>query len=125
MLEGSVRKSENRARITVQLIDATTGNHLWAERYDRELSDIFAVQGRDYRNRRRDDRATALCRRKRTGPAERPPESLDAWGLAMRAMRHLWNMTEVDNVRAQELLLHGYTARSELRPGVWAAWFSR
>ena len=44
VLEGSVRKSSDRVRITAQLIDAITGNHLWAERYDRDLSDIFALQ---------------------------------------------------------------------------------
>jgi TolB-like protein/class 3 adenylate cyclase len=44
ILEGSVRKSVEQIRITAQLIDASTGNHLWAERYDRELKDIFAVQ---------------------------------------------------------------------------------
>jgi TolB-like protein/Tfp pilus assembly protein PilF len=44
VLEGSVRKSGDQVRITAQLIDATTGNHLWAERYDRELKNIFAVQ---------------------------------------------------------------------------------
>ena len=44
MLEGSVRKSGKQLRITAQLIDATTGNHLWAERYDRLLEDVFAVQ---------------------------------------------------------------------------------
>ena len=44
VLEGSIRKAGNRVRITAQLIDATTGYHLWAERYDRELQDIFAVQ---------------------------------------------------------------------------------
>ena len=44
VLEGSVRKSANRVRITAQLIDALTGNHLWADRYDRELTDIFVVQ---------------------------------------------------------------------------------
>ena len=44
VLEGSVRKSLNRVRITAQLIEATTGNHLWADRYDRELTDIFTVQ---------------------------------------------------------------------------------
>jgi adenylate cyclase len=45
VIEGSVRKAGNRARITAQLIDAATGYHVWAERYDRELQDIFAVQG--------------------------------------------------------------------------------
>ena len=44
VLEGSVRRSGQRVRITGQLIDAITGNHIWAERYDRELTDIFALQ---------------------------------------------------------------------------------
>jgi adenylate cyclase len=44
VLEGSVRKAGNRIRVTAQLIDATTSHHIWAERYDRELNDIFAVQ---------------------------------------------------------------------------------
>ncbi|NIQ90393.1 MAG: adenylate/guanylate cyclase domain-containing protein, partial [Gammaproteobacteria bacterium] len=44
VLEGSVRKAGDRVRITAQLIDATTGHHLWAERYDRDLEDIFAIQ---------------------------------------------------------------------------------
>jgi len=44
VLEGSVRRADDQLRITVQLVDATTGNHLWAERYDRRMKDIFAVQ---------------------------------------------------------------------------------
>ena len=44
VLEGSVRRGGNRVRITTQLIDAATGNHMWAERYDRDLVDVFAVQ---------------------------------------------------------------------------------
>lgn len=44
VLEGSVRKAMNRVRVTAQLIDATTGHHIWAERYDRELNNVFAVQ---------------------------------------------------------------------------------
>ena len=44
VLEGSVRKADNQVRITVQLIDATTGHHVWAERYDRPLKDVFALQ---------------------------------------------------------------------------------
>jgi adenylate cyclase len=44
VLEGSVRKAGNRIRITAQLVDATTGHHLWAERYDRDLEDIFVLQ---------------------------------------------------------------------------------
>jgi adenylate cyclase len=44
VVEGSVRKLDNRVRITAQLIDATTGAHVWADRYDRDLTDIFALQ---------------------------------------------------------------------------------
>ena len=44
VLEGSVQKAGDRIRVTAQLVDATTGNHIWSERYDRELKDIFAVQ---------------------------------------------------------------------------------
>ena len=50
VVEGSVRKAGNRVRVTAQLVDAQTGNHLWAERYDRELEDIFAVQDEITRN---------------------------------------------------------------------------
>jgi TolB-like protein len=46
VLEGSVRKAGDSVRITAQLNDATTGSHIWAERYDRRLADIFAVQDR-------------------------------------------------------------------------------
>jgi adenylate cyclase len=42
--EGSVRKAGGRIRVTAQLVEAGTGNHVWAERYDRELTDIFAIQ---------------------------------------------------------------------------------
>src|SRR5205085_11146796 len=44
VLEGSVRKAGNRIRVTAQLVEAATGNHIWAERFDRDLADIFAVQ---------------------------------------------------------------------------------
>ena len=44
VLEGSVRKAGNRVRITAQLVDASTEGHLWAERYDRDLIDIFSLQ---------------------------------------------------------------------------------
>jgi len=44
VLEGSVRKAGKRVRISAQLIDATTGNHIWAEHYDRELADVFTLQ---------------------------------------------------------------------------------
>ena len=55
VLEGSVRKAGNRVRITGQLIEAESGAHLWAERYDRPLEDVFAPSGRDHSQRCRRD----------------------------------------------------------------------
>ena len=103
VLEGSVRKSGNRARITVQLIDATTGNHLWAERYDRELADVFAVQD-DITGTVVATIEPQLYVAESERAKRKAPESLDAWDLTMRAMPHLWRMTGPDVVRAQELL---------------------
>ena len=53
VLEGSVRKAGNRVRVTAQLINAADGYHLWSERYDRELADIFAIQDEIARRSRR------------------------------------------------------------------------
>ncbi len=78
VVEGSVRKAGNRVRISAQLIDAASGNHIWAERYDRDLEDIFAVQ---------DEISATIAARiePELGAAERqrvrhkPPRSLTAW----------------------------------------------
>ena len=101
VLEGSVRKGGSRVRITAQLIDATTGNHVWAERYDRELDDIFSVQdeiaasivgvvapeliGAEMRRARRKD-----------------PAGMGAWDLVMRANWHAWRLTVEDNTEAKK-----------------------
>jgi adenylate cyclase len=85
VLEGSVRKAGNRVRVTAQLIDATTGNHIWAERYERELDDIFALQ----------DEITEtivaavepeLGAVERERARRKPPDNLDAWGLYQRGL---------------------------------------
>jgi TolB-like protein len=93
VLEGSVRKSERRIRVTGQLIDAETGNHIWAERYDRELDDLFAIQ---------DEITDALVAaiEPEVGAAEREralrqaPESLDAWGLYQKCLAAYYGSTE-------------------------------
>jgi len=78
VLEGSVRKAGNRVRITAQLVDTTTGQHRWAERYDRDLADIFAVQDEITRKI-----VTALDVRLRKGEQARfwssGTENLEAW----------------------------------------------
>jgi TolB-like protein len=82
LLEGSVRRDAGRVRINVQLVDASSGEHLWAERFDRGLKDIFAVQ----------DEVTgkiveALLGRLRAQPQRNRPRSLEAYDLVVRARK--------------------------------------
>ncbi len=97
VLEGSVRKAGNRVRITVQLIDAETGHHVWAERYDREMEDIFDLQDEMVRVI-----ASALEPElnafERERAVSKPPENLDAWELYQRALWHMWTY-ETENIR--------------------------
>ena len=103
IVEGSVRKVDNRVRITAQLNDASTGGHLWAERYDRELVDVFAVQDEIT------ERIVAAIE-PQIHAAEsfrthrKPPASLDAWDLLMQALSHYWRITPQDHAAAQKLL---------------------
>jgi TolB-like protein/cytochrome c-type biogenesis protein CcmH/NrfG len=103
VVEGSVRKSADRVRITVQLNDVATGSHIWAERYDRDLADVFAVQDEI-------TEAIVAAIEPQIYAAEnfrarrKPPESMDAWDLVMRALSHYWRLTRQDNVVAQALL---------------------
>ncbi len=89
IVEGSVRRLGSRVRVTVQLIDAVGDNHLWAERYDREVEDIFAVQ----------DEVTraivttiepAMVDSERQRARRKPPESMDAWEGYQRGLWHLY-----------------------------------
>jgi TolB-like protein/Tfp pilus assembly protein PilF len=95
VLEGSVRKAGNRVRVTAQLIDATTGNHIWAEHYDRELDDLFALQ-----DEITETIVTAI--EPELGAVERerarrkPPENLDAWDLFQRGLWHLFDDVKHD-----------------------------
>ena len=103
LVEGSVRKSGERVRITAQLNDVATGGQLWAERYDRRLSDVFAVQDEI-------TEAVVAAIEPQVYAAEnfhaqrKAPESLDAWGLVVRALSHFWRVTREDNLEAQRLL---------------------
>jgi adenylate cyclase len=89
VLEGSVRKSGERVRITAQLIEAASGNHIWAERYDRKMDDIFELQ----------DEITLtiaaavepeMAGLERERAMQKPTEDLDAWDLFQRGMANLW-----------------------------------
>jgi TolB-like protein len=103
VVEGSVRKSGDRLRITVQLNDVATGSHIWAERYDRGLADVFAVQDEI-------TEAIVAAIEPKLYAAEnfharrKMPDSMDAWDLVMRALSHFWRVTRQDNMVAQALL---------------------
>jgi adenylate cyclase len=101
VLEGSVQRSGNRVRITAQLIDALTGNHLWAERYDRDLKDIFAVQ----------DEITMkilISMRVRLTEGEqalrvRPPRNLEAYLKVLQASEYIQRFNIEGNIMGRQL----------------------
>ena len=102
-LEGSVRKAANRVRITAQLIDGDSGGHLWAERYDRELHDIFAVQdevARDIVSAL----AVTLTPDERARPPRRYPENLEAYEYFLRGRDKAFLDTARANAQARALL---------------------
>jgi adenylate cyclase len=102
VVEGSVRKAGDRVRISAQLIDASTGAHVWAERYDRKLDDIFTLQ---------DEITEAivasvhpeLLRFEQERIARQDPENLDAWETAQRGWWHLWRLSKEDNAKARSI----------------------
>ena len=102
VLEGSVRKAGSRVRVTAQLIDGASGNHVWAQRYDRDLEDIFAVQ----------DEITAtlvgaiepeLGKAERERARAKRPDDLRAWELYQRGLWHTYRRTREDLAEAQLL----------------------
>ena len=103
VLEGSVRKSGDRLRITAQLIDAMTGNHIWAQRYDREVADVFALQDEITSNVVATIEPQLYAAEDFRAKHKRP-ESLNAWDCVARALSLIMKMTKHDNAAAQELL---------------------
>jgi adenylate cyclase len=102
VLEGSVRKSGNRIRVTAQLVEATTGNHIWAERYDREVADIFALQDEIT------ERVVAaiepqLYAAEHFRSQRKPPESLDAWECVIRALSGIGQGSRAGTAEAEAL----------------------
>jgi adenylate cyclase len=93
VLEGSVRKAGNRVRITGQLIDATTGAHLWADRFDGALEDVFDLQDQVTIGV-----VTAIEPTMRAAEIERaqrkPTENLQAYDLTLRALPHIYSLSE-------------------------------
>jgi TolB-like protein len=115
VLEGSVRRAGKRLRISAQLIDAITGGHHWAERYDRELGDIFAVQDEI-------TRSVAAAIEPRLLAAEgvrtlsHSADFLGAWELVARAQTHFWRVTLPDYQAAIDALDRAVEAYPEYAP---------
>jgi adenylate cyclase len=101
VLEGSLRKAGNRIRVTAQLVEADTGKHIWAERYDRDLLDIFAVQDEI-------TEAVTLAVAPAIADAElhramrKPPGSLDAWVAYQRGLWHAGKANAEDSALAEQ-----------------------
>jgi adenylate cyclase len=100
VLEGSVRKSGHRVRVTAQLIRADTGHHLMAERYDRDLTDLFELQD-EITNTIAGAIEPELLKFERERIAERPQHSEDAYELYQRGVWHHYRHTKADNLEAQ------------------------
>jgi adenylate cyclase len=95
VLEGGLRKAGNRIRVTAQLVEAETGKHVWAERYDRDLAAIFAVQD-EITEAVTIAVAPAIAAAEQQRAMRTPPGSLDAWAAYQRGLWHLGNATAND-----------------------------
>jgi adenylate cyclase len=85
VLEGSVRRAGGRIRVTAQLVEAETGQHVWAERYDRDLADIFTLQD-EITDAVTIAIAPAIAAAEQRRVMRKPPGSLDAWGAYQRGL---------------------------------------
>jgi TolB-like protein/tetratricopeptide (TPR) repeat protein len=105
ILEGSVRRADDRLRVSSQLIDTSTGTQVWAERYDRATTDIFAVQDEITESVVASIEPQLYAAENRRFQTK-PPESLDAWAYVMRAMPHIWTWAEQKSETALADLRH-------------------
>ena len=117
VLEGSVRKVGNRVRITAQLIDATTGYHVWAERYDRDLQDVFALQD-DVTEKIVTMLAVKLTGPEKRGLARTRAGNLEAYDLVLRGLQEHRRTTPEGSADARRL----FTKAIELDPDYGGAY---
>lgn len=103
IVEGSIRKAANRVRITAQLIDAHADNHIWAERYDRDLEDIFALQD-DVVERIAGTLVGRLEHERYERLRRQAPDELQAYDLYLRGRESFFNWSLADNLAARDFL---------------------
>ena len=102
VLGGSVRKADNRVRITAQLVDATTGYHLWAERYDRPLKDIFALQDETIQKIVA-ALAVKLTEEEQERVWRRYTDNMEAYDYLLRGWEYWWRTTKEMNAQARQM----------------------
>ena len=102
LLEGSVRKSGQKIRISAQLIEATSGQHIWAERYDLELTEVFAIQDA-IAERVAGAIEPELLRTEGAQEAARHTGNITAWDLVRRGTWHFHQVTRENHLKAREL----------------------
>jgi adenylate cyclase len=119
VLEGSVRKAGNRIRVTAQLIEAGTSNHIWAERYDRDLADIFAVQD-EITQALTTALTPAIADAELRRAIRKPPESLDAWAAYQRGLWYLSKANPDDDTIAQNFFRQAIDLDPTFAPGYTA-----
>jgi len=102
VLEGSLRRAGNRMRLTAQLVESEAGKHVWAERYDRDIADIFVVQD-EITEAVTTAIAPAIAHAEQQRAMRRPPENLDAWGAYQRGLWHLSKANSEDDAIAKSL----------------------
>ncbi len=120
VLEGSVRKAGARVRITAQLIDGKAGDHLWAERYDRDLTDIFAIQDEISKAIVAALRVKLLPKEKKA-IEQRGTSSADAYNLYLMARQH-WISGNVGDVRRDEVSVRICKQAVAVDPSYARAW---
>ena len=115
VLEGSVRKAGNRIRITAQLIEAISGHHIWAEKYDRELSDIFELQD-EMTQTIAGSIEPELNAKERDSAVRKPPDNLDAWEIYQRAMWYFYSFEKENHPIAIDLFQKALKADPNFAP---------
>jgi adenylate cyclase len=120
VLEGSVRKAEGRVRITAQLVEGATGGHVWAERYDRELKDIFALQDEISQSIVRALRLKLLPAEKEA-IAQRETSDPDAYDLYLMARRY-YGSGQAGEERELDAIVRLCRRATEIDPGYARAW---
>jgi adenylate cyclase len=117
VLEGSVQKSGERLRVTAQLIDALSGHHLWSEKYDRKMKDLFDLQD-EITKKIVVELQVELTYGEMARVYAKDTKNMEAWSNLVKGIKYSWRMNKEDILKGRELIKRAI----ELDPGYVAAW---